>query len=121
MHQPTVPGTPTSDLAPGLERRMARLERSNRTIVLALVGTAGLVLGAALFGARQVPSGAPQGGAAATPPQGPACKPVSIVLDPSRGSGRWSSTLLAVDGDGKIFMLDTTRAQTFWRPFEFSP
>jgi len=117
------------DRSHDLECRVARLERSNRTLSLALVGALGLLVGAAMFGARQGGtiaqndrnSGVQQGGDVTPSTQAVSCKPVSIVLDPSRGSGRWSSSLLAVDDDGNVFVLDTTRPQTFWRRFEFSP
>lgn len=121
MNQSTAPHDQQPNSSHDLERRVARLERSNRILSLALVGALGLVVGAALFGARQGASGSRQGGDAAKSAQQATCKPVSIVLDPSRGSGRWSSTLMAVDGDGIIYALDTTRPQSVWRRFEFSP
>ena len=46
---------------------------------------------------------------------------VGVVLDPSSGTGRMKSRLLAIQADGKILVLDTTLAQTKWVPFQFSP
>lgn len=46
---------------------------------------------------------------------------VAVILDPNKGSGRWASTLLAVKGDGEIFYLDTTRPNTNWAPYMYSP
>lgn len=107
-----TPGAPAA-----LEARVARLERTNRLLSIALVGLLGAGAGAAMMAARQ--------GAPADAPVAPAgesrCKPVSIVLDPSRGSGRWNSTLLAVDADGVVYSLDTSRPQAVWRRFQFSP
>lgn len=120
---------PVPDRPHDLERRITRLERSNRLLSLAFVGALGVAVGGAMFGAKQEgaamqqgrSANAPQGGDAGQQPARANCKPVSIVLDPSRGSGRWNSSLLAVDGDGGVYILDTTRQQTFWRRFEFSP
>lgn len=100
-----------------LESRVARLERTNRLLSLALVGVVGIGAGAAMMAAR---SGA-QAVAQAPPADQVRCKPVSIVLDPSRGSGRWNSTLLAVDSDGVVYSLDTSRPESVWRRFQFSP
>ena len=46
---------------------------------------------------------------------------VAVVLDPNKSSGRWASTLLAVEGDGDIFYLDTTRPNSNWAPYTYSP
>ena len=46
---------------------------------------------------------------------------VAVVLDPNKSSGRWASTLLAVKGDGDIFYLDTTRPNSNWAPYIYSP
>lgn len=127
MSLPSTPVVTPPSPSLDLDRRLARLERSNRLLSLALVGAIGVVAGAAMMAASQSGAGASQGGGArqggnaAAPQDRSNCKPVSIVLDPSRGSGRWNSTLLAVDTDGQVYMLDTTRQQTFWRRFEFSP
>lgn len=127
MSLPSTPVVTPPSPSLDLDRRLARLERSNRLLSLALVGAIGVVAGAVMMAASQSGAGASQGGGArqggnaATPQDRSNCKPVSIVLDPSRGSGRWNSTLLAVDTDGQVYMLDTTRQQTFWRRFEFSP
>lgn len=112
-----LPATcPQSDSA-STAARLARLERTNRLLLTALVGAVGIGAGAAMMAARQgAPSDAPAAQAA-----GSTCKPVSIVLDPSRGSGRWSSTLLAVDAEGVVYSLDTSRPQAVWRRFQFSP
>ena len=45
----------------------------------------------------------------------------AIVLDPSRSSGRWNSTLLAVDESGKVYSLNTSKPQTVWEAFMYSP
>ena len=46
---------------------------------------------------------------------------VGVVLDPTIGTGRMKSRLLAVQANGKILVLDTKLAQTKWVPFQFSP
>ena len=46
---------------------------------------------------------------------------VGVVLDPTQGSGRWGSRLLAVQTDGKVLVLDTKLPKTKWVPFQFSP
>lgn len=46
---------------------------------------------------------------------------VAVVLDPNKSSGRWASTLLAVKGNGDIFYLDTTRPDSNWAPYIYSP
>ena len=46
---------------------------------------------------------------------------VAVILDPNKGSGRWASTLLAVRGDGEIFYLDTSRPNTNWARYMYSP
>jgi hypothetical protein len=46
---------------------------------------------------------------------------VGVVLDPTKGSGRWASTLLAIKGDGEIFYLDTSRPETKWVRYMYSP
>ena len=46
---------------------------------------------------------------------------VGVVLDPTVGTGRMKSRLLAVQANGKILVLDTKLAQTQWVPFQFSP
>lgn len=111
------PGTRSPGDPVAIEARVARLERTNRLLSIALVGLVGVGAGAAMMAARQgAPSDAP-----VAPPSESRCKPVSIVLDPSRGSGRWNSTLLAVDADGLVYSLDTSRPQAVWRRFQFSP
>ena len=45
----------------------------------------------------------------------------AIALDPSRSSGRWSATLLAVDQTGKVYSLDTTKPKAEWEVFVYSP
>lgn len=121
MSQSKASRTGHKDATVQLERRVARLERLNRLLALALVGALGVGAGAVMFGARAGSAESQQGSGDANGGERIACKPVSVVLDPSRGSGRWSSSLLAVDADGQVFVLDTTRPQTFWRRFEFSP
>lgn len=97
-----------------LESRVARLERRNRILTSALIGAVGVGVGAAMMAAQQATPPAAEGGAVR-------CKPVSITIDPTRGSGRWNSTLLAVDADGIVYSLDTSRPQSEWRRFQFSP
>ena len=46
---------------------------------------------------------------------------VAVVLDPNKSSGRWASTLLAIKGGGDIFYLDTTRPDSNWAPYIYSP
>ena len=46
---------------------------------------------------------------------------VAVVLDPIKASGRWASTLLAIKADGDIFYLDTTRPNSNWAPYVYSP
>lgn len=45
----------------------------------------------------------------------------AVVLDSSRSSGRWNATLLGVDDTGKVYYLNTTKPQTAWEPFQYSP
>jgi hypothetical protein len=45
----------------------------------------------------------------------------AIALDDSRSSGRWNSTLLAVDPTGKVYALDTTKPKAEWEVFMYSP
>lgn len=111
--------TPPS--APTVEARVARLERTNRMLALALVGAIGLGAGVAMMAARQTAPPTQQAQQQPAPPQEPRGKPVSIVLDPTRSSGRWNSTLLAIDSDGIVYALDTSRPQSVWRRFQFSP
>jgi hypothetical protein len=51
----------------------------------------------------------------------PSRKLQAIVLEPSQSSGLWSSRLLAVDADGTISYLDTTKQPSEWRKFKYSP
>jgi len=44
-----------------------------------------------------------------------------MVLDPNQSSGAWSSTLIAVDADGSISYLDTTKQTAEWKKFRYSP
>lgn len=115
MTDVTTMTSPTT--SPEIERRIGRLERTNRILMLALTGAIGIGAGAAMVGAQR----------AASPPPPPVQKQVasnklvSIVLDPSRSSGRWNSTLLAVDSEGVVYSLDTSRPQSVWGRFQFSP
>ena len=87
--------------------RLAVLERSRGRWRMIATGVIGLGAGAMLAGAMQdVPVPA---------------EVVSVVLEPTRSSGRWNSTLLAVKDNGEIVYLDTSRPKTQWVPFEFSP
>ena len=45
----------------------------------------------------------------------------AMVLDPNQSSGAWSSTLIAVDADGSISYLDTTKQNAEWKKFRYSP
>ena len=67
------------------------------------------------------------GGAAAAPqaaqPQGAArggSRMVGIALD-LNPSGRWNSTLLAVDEDGVVYALNTAGPKPMWQRFTYSP
>jgi len=85
--------------------RVLVLERSRarwRTIALAL---AALGTGFALGGMQE------------PPPR----KLQAIVLDPTKSSGHWNSTLIAVDADGTISYLDTSRQVSEWKKHRFSP
>ena len=59
-----------------------------------------------------------QGNAQAEPPPR---KLQAIVLDPTKSSGHWNSTLIAVDADGTISYLDTSRQASEWKKHRFSP
>ena len=82
------------------------------TGAVALVGIGLITIGLSNFSHRADASPVAQ------PPTGGI---VGVVLDPSSASGRWSSRLLAVQGDGKILELDTTLPQSRWKPFQYSP
>jgi hypothetical protein len=86
--------------------RLSQLEQSRNRWRTAAIGIAALAAGLALGGMGQAASRA---------------KLAAIVLDPSRSSGRWSSTLISVDETGKVFFLDTSKPQSAWQPFQFSP
>jgi len=74
-----------------LESRIARNERRNRMLASGLIGVGGIGvggigiggigIGAAMMAAQQATPPATDGGAVR-------CKPVSITIDPTRGSGR---------------------------------
>lgn len=86
--------------------RLLELERSRNRWRSLAIGVAALAAGFALGGMGQAASRA---------------KLAAIVLDPSRSSGRWSSTLISVDETGKVFYLNTSKPQSAWEPFQFSP
>lgn len=46
---------------------------------------------------------------------------VAAVVDTSRPSGRWNSTLLGLDETGKVYALNTTKPQSVWEVFTYSP
>jgi len=83
------PARPTSTQS--LESRIARNERRNRMLASGLIGVGGIGvggigiggigIGAAMMAAQQATPPATDGGAVR-------CKPVSITIDPTRGSGR---------------------------------
>jgi len=83
------PARPTSTQS--LESRIARNERRNRMLASGLIGIGGIGIGgigiggigigAAMMAAQQATPPATDGGAVR-------CKPVSITIDPTRGSGR---------------------------------
>ena len=79
---------------------------------IALVGTGLITIGLGNFASK----------ATANPvAQNPTSNIVGVVLDPSAGTGRMKSRLLAVQSNGKILVLDTTLPRTKWVPFQFSP
>lgn len=82
------------------------LERSRARWRLLAVALCGCGVGAVAAGAGQAASRRPL---------------QAIALDDSRGSGRWNSTLLAVDDSGKVYFLNTTKPQSAWEPFQYSP
>ena len=83
------------------------LERSRSRWRMLAIGLLGTAAGAVLAGAV-MPTAAPTDVAA-------------VVLEPTKSSGRWNSTLLAVMENGDIMYLDTSRPQTKWVPYEYSP
>lgn len=96
----------STDSAVDLAARLRDAERARtrwRTLAIASVACiAGVVIG----GAGQAASRRPL---------------QAVVLDSSRSSGRWSATLLGVDDSGKVYYLNTTKPQTAWEPFQYSP
>ncbi len=99
-----------------LRRQVGRWRLAACCLVSLLAGIGGTI-GATSSPSTQAPSagGAPAAGQDASP------KLVAVVLDPSRSSGRWSSTMLALDSFGRIWSLDTSRATSRWMPFQYSP
>lgn len=97
--------------------RELRLWRLGGCCLISLLAGIGGTLGAAAIGVSQQSSAG--GGQAAAPESQP--RLVNVVLDPTRGSGRWNSTLLALDSQGRIWSLDTSRPVSRWIPFQFSP
>lgn len=83
------------------------LEQSRARWRMTAIGCLGLITGAVLAGAA-VKAQAPSEVAA-------------VVLQENQSSGRWGATLLAVMENGDIMYLDTSRPQTTWAPFRFSP
>lgn len=98
-------------------RRELRLWRLGACCLISLLAGIGGTLGAASIGTSQQSNSG--GGQAAAPDAQP--RLVNVVLDPTRGSGRWNSTLLALDSQGRIWSLDTSRPVARWVPFQFSP
>jgi len=134
-----------TDMTRALLDRIDRTDRALRRWRIAAQVCAGAILfGAGIAaGSAQSPKDAPpqspaQGTAAqaspdAQPPSGaaaPAAQPqasrsggsrmVGIALD-LNPSGRWNSTLLAVDEDGIVYALNTSGPKPAWQRFTYSP
>lgn len=96
------------------------LERSRNHWRLIAVGMICLVSGAILMAASRSGTSDPAHMVQDSPSRDKGGF-VAVVLDPNKSSGRWASTLLAVEGDGDIFYLDTTRPNSNWAPYTYSP
>ena len=90
-----------------LKNTTRALERSRTRWRMGAIGMIGLLAGAALAGSvakEQAPT-----------------EVAAIVLQDGKSSGRWDATLVAVMQNGDIMYLDTSRAQSSWVPFQYSP
>lgn len=104
MHDPRASAVPeTCSISDGRRDDLARSRDRWRMLA---IGAIALAAGFVLGGMGQAASRA---------------KLAAIVLDPSRSSGRWSSSLISVDETGKVFYLNTARPQPAWEPFQYSP
>ena len=86
---------------------MSSLESSRSRWRMTAVGAIGVLAGAVLAGSvakEQAPT-----------------EVAAIVIQNDKSSGRWDATLIAVMQNGDIMYLDTSRAQTAWVPFKYSP
>lgn len=45
----------------------------------------------------------------------------AMVIDEGRNSGAYASTLFAVDANGSIQFLDTSKGEGVWTPWKYSP
>jgi len=135
-----------NDMTRALLERIDRTDRALRRWRIA----AQLCAGAILFGAgiaagsvqspKESPQQKPEQGAAAPAspdaqqPAGAAATPAAQPQASSRGgsrmvgialdlnpSGRWNSTLLAVDEDGIVYALNTAGPKPMWQRFTYSP
>jgi uncharacterized membrane protein len=84
---------------------LSALERSRSRWRLVAISTSAAIIGFVLGGTQSQP----------------ARKLQAMVLDPNQSSGAWSSTLIAVDADGSISYLDTSKQNCEWKKFRYSP
>lgn len=83
------------------------LDRSRSRWRMVAVGAIGVLAGAVLAGSvakEQAPT-----------------EVAAIIIQNDKSSGRWDATLIAVMQNGDIMYLDTSRSQTTWAPFKYSP
>ena len=83
------------------------LEKSRSRWRMGAIGALGVLAGAVMAGSisnEQAPT-----------------EVASVVLQDGKSSGRWNATLLAVMENGDIMYLDTSRAQSTWVQFQYSP
>lgn len=98
--------TRSTDSTVDLAERLLDSERARSRWRILAIASAACLLGVLVGGAGQAASRRPL---------------QAVVLDPSRSSGRWNATLLGVDETGKVYYLNTTKPQTAWEPFQYSP
>jgi hypothetical protein len=138
--------TDPTEMTRALLERIDRTDRALRRWRIAAQVCAGAILfGAGIAaGSAQSPKEAPQQKAAsgtatqaspdAQQPAGTAAAPAAQPQAASRGgsrmvgialdlnpSGRWNSTLLAVDEDGIVYALNTAGPKPVWQRFTYSP
>lgn len=139
------PATDTTRMTQALLERLDRSDRALRRWRFAAQVCAGMMIFGAGIAAGNVQSGkdaspqkatqaSPQQAADAQAPAGasPQAQPnpqaarsggsrmVGIALD-LNPSGRWNSTLLAVDEDGVVYALNTAGNRPTWQRFQYSP